>query len=347
MKPLKILVSAAGAPGCSTLIRMFKKIEERPIEVVAVDMDKEAIGRFLADRFHPVPPADHSEYLETMLSIVKNEGVDVFYVVSSAEILKIAENKSLFENMGCRVTASDPEAIRIASNKYSLYKTLAEKTDVPLPRFYYPQNLDEFVESVRKLGYPDKRVCFKPHESKGSRGFRILDEHISRRDLLLNYKPESTFMSLEEFIGIFQEGEFPQFIVMEHVEGNDYDAMCLADRGEPLLTTIKTREASRWGVIVKGELVNAPELTDICEKITRAIPLSYNFGIQFIDRKVIEINPRPSTFIYQEDLNEPYLAVKLALGEISHEEIRAYKEKIRYGRRMIRYMDQVFWDERR
>ena len=60
--------------------------------------------------------------------------------------------------------------------------------------------------------------------------------------------------------------------------------------------------------------------------------------------QIIEINPRPSTFIYQDDLNEPYLAIKLALKEISHDEIRAYDIRIRYGRRMVRYMDQVFWE---
>jgi len=143
-------------------------------------------------------------------------------------------------------TASHPDAIRKASNKYLLYKTLSENTDVPVPAFYNPRSLDEFVECAAKLGYPDKRVCFKPHSSKGSRGFRILDADVSRRDLLLNDKPESTFMSLEEFIEIFKDDSLPELMIMEHAEGTNYDAMCLADNGTPLLTTIKTREASRW-----------------------------------------------------------------------------------------------------
>lgn len=344
MKPLKILVSASGAPGCSTLIKQLKRIGERKIHIVAVDMDGEAIGKFLADDFYQVPSADHPEYLNAMLNIAKKEAIDVFYVVSSAEVLKIAENKKRFEELGCKVTASTPEAIRKAANKYGLYKTLRENTDVPVPEFYNPRTLDEFVECAHKLGYPENRVCFKPHDSKGSRGFRILDAHISRRDLLLNYKPESTFMSLEEFTEIFSEGEFPELMIMEHVEGIHYDAMCLADDGEPLLTTVKTREASRWGIIVKGELVNKPELQTICDKIVREIGLSYNFGLQFIEDKIIEINPRPSTFIYQDDLVEPYIAIKLALGEISHGEIRLFQEKIHFGRRMVRYMDQVFWE---
>lgn len=344
MRPLKILVSASGAPGCSTLIRMLKDINERKIEIVAVDMDGEAVGRFLADTFYQVPPADHDEYLESMLAIVGKENIDVFYVVSSAEILTIAENKDKFEILGCAVTASHPDAIRKASNKYLLYKTLSENTDVPVPAFYNPCSLDEFVKCAAKLGYPDKRVCFKPHNSKGSRGFRILDASVSRRDLLLNYKPESTFMSLEEFIEIFKAGPFPELMIMEHVEGTDYDAMCLADNGTPLLTTIKTREASRWGIIVKGELVHKPELQVICDKIVSETGLSYNFGLQFIENKIIEINPRPSTFIYQDDLNEPYLAIKLALGEVTPDDIKSYQDKIHYGRRMVRYMDQIFWE---
>ena len=36
---------------------------------------------------------------------------------------------------------------------------------------------------------------------------------------------------------------------------------------------------------------------------------------------MIEVNPRISTFVYQEDLNLPYLGVKRALGEISDEEL--------------------------
>jgi len=345
MRPLTVLVSAAGAPGCSTLIKMLKGVDERGMRIVAVDMDGEAIGRFLADIFYHVPPADHTEYLEAMLEIVEKEGIDVFYVVSSAEILKIAENRKKFEDLGCRVIASSPDSIRKASNKYILYKTLLENTDVPVPKFYYPKSLNEFVQYAEKLGYPRNRVCFKPHRSKGSRGFRILDERISRRDLLLNYKPESTFMSLEEFTEIFNDDEFPQLIVMEVVEGTHYDAMCLADDGMPLLTTVKTREASRWGIIVKGELVYRPALVEICDKIIHTVGLSYNVGLQFIGNKIIEINPRPSTFIYQDDLIEPYLAIKLALGEISHDEIKAYEKKIPYGMRMVRYMDQIFWNK--
>jgi hypothetical protein len=59
---------------------------------------------------------------------------------------------------------------------------------------------------------------------------------------------------------------------------------------------------------------------------------------------VIEINPRISTVVYQEDLNLPYLGVKRALGEISDDELAALRDRVRPGRTALRYFDQVEWD---
>ncbi len=46
MNKIKILLTACGCPGASTLIRMLKNNGERPVEIIGTDMDKEAIGRF-------------------------------------------------------------------------------------------------------------------------------------------------------------------------------------------------------------------------------------------------------------------------------------------------------------
>ncbi|TML02353.1 MAG: hypothetical protein E6G36_12010 [Actinobacteria bacterium] len=60
---------------------------------------------------------------------------------------------------------------------------------------------------------------------------------------------------------------------------------------------------------------------------------------------MIEINPRISTIVYQEDLNLPYLGVKSALGEITPEELGLLGARVRPTRRALRYFDQVEWDE--
>jgi carbamoyl-phosphate synthase large subunit len=257
----------------------------------------------------------------------------------------VAAHKQELEALGPAVIVASPEAAEMGGNKYELYSALQDVPEVKVPRFYSPRSLDEFVESAKKLGYPEKRVCFKPHFSKGSRGYRVIDDTISRRDLLMNYKPDSTYISMDEFISIFEhEPDFPDFLVMEYVEGEEIDAMTLAMDGEALLVTCKTRETSRGGVIMTGELVDRPEILKACEKIVEKIPIDYNSGMQFKGGYLIEINTRVSTFIYQENLIEPYLSIKLALGEITKDEVREYQKNIRFGRRMLRYMDQVFYD---
>jgi hypothetical protein len=59
---------------------------------------------------------------------------------------------------------------------------------------------------------------------------------------------------------------------------------------------------------------------------------------------VIEVNPRISTVVFQEDLNLPYLGVKRALGEIADDELREVASRIRPGRTALRYFDQVEFD---
>lgn len=344
LKPLKILVTACGCPGASTLIQMMRQNGEREVEIVGVDMDHEAIGRFLTDSFYTVPAASSDDYIERLLEVVRRESPDVLFPESSFEVPVLARHKAEFEALGTAVVVSSPESIDLANNKYLMYEALRQETDLLLPGYRWPKSLDEFVESAHELGYPDKAVCFKPHVAKGSRGFRIMDAAISRRDLLMNYKPNSRYMSLDEFVTIFEgEPDFPDFIVMEYLLGQELttDSLCLD--GEELLTTVKTVEQARWGVIVRGELVRRPDLLEQTREILRVIPLSYCVNLQFIGDRLIEINPRVSSFIYQDDFIAPYVAVKLALGEIETDDVRAYRERIAYGRRMVRYMDQVFY----
>jgi len=343
MNKIKILLTACGCPGASTLIRMLKENGERPVEIIGTDMDKEAIGRFFVDKFYQVPAGKSKKYIPKMLDIVEKEKPDVLFPQSTYEVYPLSLNKEKFEKIGTPVIVSDPKAIEIANNKYKMYKTLDKKTDIKLPEYHSVENLEEFLEAIKKIGYPDKPVIFKPHVGKGSRGVRIIDPNVNRKTVLMEKKPNSKYMSLEEFKQIFEKDvDFPKLIVTEFFQGMEKTSDSLCFKGEELLTTIKTVEQARWGVIVRGELIKDEEILKQTKKILKAIPLSYCVNIQFIENKLIEINPRVSTFIYQKNMIAPYLSIKLALGEITKDEIKKQKKNIDYGRRMIRYMDQIF-----
>ena len=79
--------------------------------------------------------------------------------------------------------------------------------------------------------------------------------------------------------------------------------------------------------------------------IVAELSLEHFFNIQLVGEYVIEINPRISTIVYQKDLNIPYLGVKHALGELSDDELAAYRDRARPTRKALRFFDQLEWDE--
>ncbi len=342
---ISIVITAAGAPQASTLIRHLRANGERPVRIVALDMNPEVVGRFLADSFRRIPPAGGDGYREAILDIVRREAPDAFLNCSGADVPQIARLKDEIERLGTRVLCSDADIIDLVNDKYRLFCALRDDPRVKVPEFHWPKSLDEFVATAKAMGYPRRDICFKPHVSKGSRGFRILSERFDRRDLLLSQKPTSRYMTLGEFVEIFRDApDFPRLMLMEVADGEECDAMTIGWEGEALLTTVKSRESNRWGVIDIGAHIDRPEIVDSIAAICRRIPLRYNNSIQFIGGKIIEINPRTSTFIFQDDLNEPWIALKLALGLIAPEDVKALQPRVRMGRRMIRYMDQVFFE---
>jgi ATP-grasp in the biosynthetic pathway with Ter operon len=101
----------------------------------------------------------------------------------------------------------------------------------------------------------------------------------------------------------------------------------------------------RAGLAMYFETLNDHWLLEVAQRIVAELGIEYFFNIQLVGDYVIEINPRISTIVYQEDLNLPYLGVKSALGEITHEELALAGARVRTSRRALRYFDQVEWDE--
>src|SRR4029079_121761 len=88
----------------------------------------------------------------------------------------------------------------------------------------------------------------------------------------------------------------------------------IARGGRILLGHPKTREEMRAGLAMYFQTLDDPELMEAAAKNDAELGLEHFFNIQLVGDAVIEINPRISTVVYQEDLNLPYLGIKHALG---------------------------------
>jgi carbamoyl-phosphate synthase large subunit len=341
MRPITVLVSASGAPGTAALLRALRENGERHVRLVGTDMSERAVGRHLCDAFHLVPPGSDPAFAEAMIELVERERVDAVLPQSSFDLEGLARGRDGFP---VPVLVSGPETIRRANDKAESYALLHE-LGVPAPDFRRVRGATGVEAAARELGYPNRPVCFKPVFSSGSRGFRVLDPSVDRAHQLLHERPGSVAMRLDEAVELLPDHGGPELLVMELATGGERTVDGIADGERILLGHPKTRESMRAGLAMYFVTLDDPGLMALAERIVSALAIEHFFNIQLVGEQVIEINPRISTIVYQEDLNLPYLGVKHALGEISSAELEALRPRIRPGRTALRYFDQIEWDE--
>ncbi|MGZ4333676.1 MAG: ATP-grasp domain-containing protein [Gaiellaceae bacterium] len=340
MKPITVMVTASGAPGTAALLGALRRNGERDVRLVGTDMSERSVGRHLCDAFHVVPAGSDPGFPDAMLAIAEQEGVDAILPQSSFDLEGLAEH---VERFPMPVLVSKPDAINRSNDKAETYAFL-HRIGVCAPEFRRVNGAREVEAAARELGYPERPVCFKPVFSSGSRGFRVLDPTVDRAHQLLNERPGSVAMRLEEAVELLPDEGGPDLLVMELATGGERTIDGIGNGREIVLGHPKTREAMRAGLAMYFVTLEDEELMRTAGLIVAELGIEHFFNIQLVGDFVIEINPRISTIVYQEDLNLPYLGVKRALGEISDDELRAYASRVRPGRTALRYFDQLEFD---
>src|SRR5947207_6998657 len=342
MRDITVLVTASGAPGTAALLRALRTNGERGVRIVGTDLSPQSVGRQFCDRFYVVPPGGDPAFIDAVLDIVRRENIDVVVPQSSFDLLALAEGRERF--MASTVLVSPPEAIRTANDKAATY-ALLERLGLRAPAWRKVTGGRALALAAQELGYPDRPVCFKPVFSSGSRGFRVLDATVDRAKQLIEERPGNLAMRLKYVIELLPEEGGPDLLVMELAEGRERTVDGIARSGQVLLGHAKTRDSMRAGLAMYFETLQDHWLMEVAQRLVAELGIEYFFNIQLVGDRVIEINPRISTVVYQEDLNLPYLGVKSALGEITPGDLALLSANVRTSRRALRYFDQVEWDE--
>jgi carbamoyl-phosphate synthase large subunit len=336
---ITVLVSASGAPGTAALLRGLRENGEREVRLVGTDMSERSVGRHLCDAFHVVPAGSDPAFPDAMRAVAEQERVDVVLPQSSFDLEGLAAHRDRFP---VPVLVSSPDTIHRSNDKAESY-ALLHRIGVPAPAFRRVNGAAAVEAAARDLGYPDRPVCFKPVFSSGSRGFRVLDPTVDRAHQLLHERPGSVAMRLDEALELLPAEGGPDLLVMELATGGERTIDGIADGTRVVLGHPKTREAMRAGLAMYFVTLEDTGLMEIADRIVAELGIEWFFNIQLVGEQVIEVNPRISTIVYQDDLNLPYLGVKRALGEISDDELAGLSSRIRPGRTALRYFDQLEW----
>ena len=147
----------------------IQKAKEMGLDVIAVDMNPEAIG-FQIDGIQ-------KEIIST---------IDIPMVLEAAKKHQIDGIMTLASDMPMRTVAAvatemnligiDSDTAIKATNKAEMRKALKEN-NVPVPMFFSVNTKEEFYHAVQKIRDNGYRCIVKPADNSGSRGIDLLDDY--------------------------------------------------------------------------------------------------------------------------------------------------------------------------
>lgn len=323
LKDLTVLLSASDSPSMPGLINCLRSNGERKIKTIGVDMSSEPSAKYIVDSFYQVPAATDPQYCDIMLDICKKEKVDIYFPTISAEVTAISNRKTEFEQIGTKLSISDPKAVSIANNKLKTYGFLQTK-GIPVPKYYGVHSVKEFIEGCREMGYPNNPVCLKIVNNSGSRGVRIIDARKDRYQIFAHEKPNSFFTSYEDMLSILKSvDKLDEMMLVEYMPGNEYTVDLLADHGKVLYIAGRENIVSLMSIAQESIVTRIESAYETSIKIVEALELDGNIGFDFMKNaegtpELMDINPRITATVSvfaAAGLNLPYLRIKQLLGE--------------------------------
>lgn len=344
MSTIKILMTGGGAPGAAGIL---KCLQFNPVfEITMADADPNAIGRWMHAEFETIPYAKDKNFVEDVLAVCVKRNIQIILPLVTRELIPLAQHKNEFEKKGIKLLVSNVDSLGIANNKSRLYQFL-EWRGIDIPAYRVVETVEQFKTAAAELGYPEKRICFKPSVSNGSRGFRTIANDIDDHHLLFNEKPNAAYISYNDAVRILSSKEFPELLVTEYLPGEEYSVDCLANHGEAKLVVPRLRKKMINGISVQGEFVQDEVIINYCTAIISELKLHGNIGIQ-VKRSsagkplILEINPRVQGTIVAAlgaGINLPVLAVKQEMNlPITPEELQ-----VAWGTKFSRYWNEVFY----
>ena len=337
-------MTGAGAPGAPGIIKCLN--QDKNIELTVADASTQAVGYHLQTNHVQLPKGEDPDFIPALLAHCKERKVRFVLPLVTRELAPLAAAKKEFEAEGIFLLVSSTDSIRLANDKAVCYQFLQSK-GIPVPRFFVVHTTEQFIHAAFELGHPSKPFCFKPTESNGSRGVRIVSDSLDESELLFFHKPYQLEMTYAHALQVLSSKPFPALLVSEYLPGMEYSVDCLARNGEARIILPRTRERMVNGISVKGAFEKNEEVIRYCRTIIDVLGLHGNIGIQvkLSDKNeplLLEINPRVQGTIVAAlgaGVNLPLLAIYQEAGiPIEEKDLR-----INWNTRFIRYWTEVFY----
>jgi len=269
---MNILILSAGTR--NKLVQYFKKAFKDNGKVVCTDLTEYAPAIYDADIYYIVPPISDKNYIQTILDICKKENIDGIISLIDPELELLAENKSLFEDIGTKLILSPESVVKSSFDKYEFYKELKEKKFNSQKTYL---GLKDTMEAINKneLTYP---VFVKPNTGSAS----------------LNIQKVSD----AETLSLIYSNSQKELITQEFINGKEYGIDVYIDliSKKVISIFIKEKLKMRAGETDKSIAVKNDEITKLVKDFVETMgylgPIDIDLFEQDGKYYISEVNPR-------------------------------------------------------
>lgn len=307
---MNLLITSVGSR--NKIIQYFKNELKGNGKVIATDMSSVAPAIYDADKFYLVPRIDHKDYINTLLNICEKEKIDCIFALIDPELSLIAKNKNAFLEIGVTPLISNYNAIKLAFNKYEMYKYLTNK-NVKTPKTYISK--EEFYKDLNnyKIKFP---VFVKPVTGSAS----------------INISKVNSREEIELLFSLYND-----LIIQEYMDGQEIGADIYIDPISKKVVSIFTKEKikMRAGETDKARSFKDEKLFNLIISIVEEIGYEYMIDMDIFrvnnEYYISEINPRFGggyPHAYESGVNFPKLIINSMNGVENKNEIGHYKENI-------------------
>lgn len=268
---MNILILSCGSR--NKIIQYFKKELAGKGLVIATDCSKLAPALYDADKYYIVPKIDDDNYLETILTICKENNVKAVLSLIDPELSILAKNKDAFYEIGTTPIISEYDIVETCFDKYKMFKFLTGN-GFKTPRTYI--NKEEFYKDLKNdiIQFP---VFVKPVKGSAS----------------ININKVSTKEELE-----FLFNRFDDLLIQEYMNGGEYGADVYIDliSEEPVAIFTKKKLKMRAGETDKAVSIKDYDLFNLIREFVLKIGLKGVIDIDIFkindEYYISEVNPR-------------------------------------------------------
>lgn len=289
--------------------------------IVGVDMRQMFFNHNGLDKFYKVSRCDDPKYVKEIIDICKKEDIDIIISFSSLDIAPFRDNKQEFDELGIKVAIGCNGGTVLANDKVNFCGICWGEAIIP--RWHIVTNSRELGEWMRH-NHISKAVT-KTRDSTGAKGMNIynIDE-------------------LEDFA--FSEPVLAQ----EYLSGAEYSVDLFCKHGQIAFGCVKKNYDMDLGVSIYSEIVDRPDIIDICAPACKLFKLDGLVGFDLKEDDmgnvyILECNPRPTATISLVSKAGVNLLAHLIEYYMTGDTV--FNESIDYGLKIARFREDYYFKE--